>query len=186
MKKEIWKPVKQFPRYYLVSNIGNVKRVPGSSHLKSKKLKLIPDKDGYPRVNLKIKQKTNIRMVHRLVAEAFIPNPENKPQVNHINGIKNDNRVENLEWATLSENRQHAYDTGLQNGKSRQGEKNNFAKLAKEDILKIRKMYKGDLRGVNPSDYNGRMTMKEIGEIFGVTGSCIAMVINGQSWKHVK
>ena len=68
---------------------------------------------GYPRVLLANKSGKKMFSVHRLVAQAFIPNPENKRTVNHINGIKDDNRVESLEWSTHSENNKHAYDTGL-------------------------------------------------------------------------
>ena len=75
-------------------------------------MKPFSDKNGYHRVKLLGK----VHKVHRLIASAFIPNPESKPTVNHINGIKDDNRVENLEWATRSENMQHAFATGLITG----------------------------------------------------------------------
>lgn len=171
MKNEIWKPIDNFENYYEVSNYGNVRRIKGSSHLKIKNLKMMSDKDGYHRVNLKVKQKTNSKIVHRLIAAAFIPNPENKPQVNHINGIKNDNRIDNLEWCTLSENRIHAYRTGLQNGLSRRGEKCNFSKLTEKQVIDIRKSY-----------VKGKTTNKSIAEIYGVSVECISNITSKKSW----
>ena len=76
-------------------------------------LKPATDNKGYRRVGLMKDGKLVTRKVHRLVAENFIPNPNNLPQVNHINAIKTDNRVENLEWVTPSQNTKHAYDNGL-------------------------------------------------------------------------
>lgn len=73
--------------------------------------------DGYLGVVLCKNGKTKLIAVHRLVAMHFIPNPENKPQVNHKNGVKNDNAAENLEWVTQSENMKHAVKTGLLAGK---------------------------------------------------------------------
>ena len=84
-------------------------------------MKSFTDKGGYLRVTLL----GETRKVHRLVAIAFIPNPERKTQVNHINGIKTDNRVENLEWVTHSENMIHAYKTGLTCGHTGRRDKGN-------------------------------------------------------------
>ena len=73
---------------------------------------------GYLQVHLRVDGKDKIIKVHRLVAGAFVPNPNNLPQVNHINGDKTDNRIENLEWCTNGENQIHAYKNGLQTFKN--------------------------------------------------------------------
>ena len=85
---------------YFVSNLGNVKS-------KNKKLSLFTTPAGYKSVGLHINKTKKTFLVHRLVAEAFIPNPNNKPEVNHINGVKDDNNVSNLEWVTAKENTYH-------------------------------------------------------------------------------
>lgn len=107
--EEVWKDVIGYEGLYQVSNKGNVKsliykRQNGNASI----LKLVTKNNGYIQVTL-VKDEYKSIQVHRLVAQMFIPNPENKPQVNHINGIRNDNRVENLEWVTASENQIHSH-----------------------------------------------------------------------------
>ena len=99
---EIWKDIEGFVGLYQVSNLGRTKRLYQND--KEKILKHGSDKDGYLRVNLYKEGKSKQSKVHRLVAKAFIPNPDNKSQVNHRDENKSNNKVENLEWVTSKEN----------------------------------------------------------------------------------
>lgn len=105
-EQEIWKPVKGFEQLYQVSSLGRV-----SNYRKILAIQTMPK--GYLTIVFKVKQVANNRLVHRLVAEAFIENPEGKPEVNHKDGDKSNNSVSNLEWCTSSENKRHALDTGI-------------------------------------------------------------------------
>lgn len=115
--EEIWKQVVGLEGRYEVSDIGRVKSVKvfkdPKRGLGERIRKNISSPYGYPMITFVINKKHKYLFVHRMVAMAFIDNVENKPCVNHINGIKTDNRVENLEWCTLEENLSHAHKTGL-------------------------------------------------------------------------
>jgi len=134
---------------------------------------LSPDKTkkGYLRVNLTKNNFLKWFSVHRLVAEAFIENPLNLPQVNHKNGIKNDNRVENLEWITQSENTIHSFKTGLQKGLK--GEKHPRSKFTNIKINSIRKLYK-----------SGKYSQRELAKCFNTSQAEIWYIIN-KGWSHI-
>jgi hypothetical protein len=116
---EIWKNVVGLEDSYMVSNLGRVKSkertIQQNSRWGTKIDKPYPEKLLNPQTNrnyLYVNANGN-KTIHRMVAKAFIPNPEIKPEINHINGVKTDNRLENLEWVTRSENAIHAVKTGL-------------------------------------------------------------------------
>lgn len=109
--QEIWKSLPNYPGVE-ISNLGRIKRLETQGHPEYIVSEFAKDRDGYCRVNVKRVDKPNHYMstaVHRLVALAFIPNPENKSAVNHKNNNRTDNRVENLEWVTPKENVHHSY-----------------------------------------------------------------------------
>lgn len=116
LDNEVWKESPSWPNYIQVSNIGRVKTIAREFYhhgikvkTKERIRKLSFSTYGYPICTLSNNGNKKLESVHRLVAEAFIPNIQNKPFVNHKNGIPSDNRVENLEWCTALENQRHSF-----------------------------------------------------------------------------
>lgn len=163
MTKEIWKPIKAFP-YHRISNLGRVKSYIGA---RPKVLKGGINSHGYRIVALAENKKLYI---HRLVLEAFVGLCPKGYVTNHKNGNKLDNRLENLEWITPSENTQHAYRLGLM---TKEGEDNSNTRLKSEDILEIRKLAE---LGV---------PFSTIAKNFSVTYKCIYDIINRFTWSHI-
>jgi hypothetical protein len=165
--EEIWKDIEGYEGLYQVSNLGRVKS------FKRKNIKIMKssvDFNGYSHVNLYKNDTKRGFKVHRLVCFAFLPYLIEKPQVNHINGIKTDNRLKNLEWCDQSHNQQHAYDTGLKIG--RIGEKNGRSKLTKEQVYEIK--------------YNSKyLEVNQLSKFYNVTKTMIRFIIKGKSWKHI-
>lgn len=125
-------------------------------------------KNGYLAVNLFKDGKQKHYYIHRLVAEAFIPNPGNLPEVNHKDCDKTNNHVSNLEWCDRNWNLQHSYE----NGKKRTGESHGGAKLTEDDIREIRSV-------------RGRSTTKEISQMFGIARCTVSAIQLHRIWKGV-
>lgn len=117
---QLWADIPGYEGLYQINSIGEVRSLPKIRLIRNKQqfysmrlLKAAPTNNGYLIVSLWKNGEIKRCHIHRLIAETFIPNPLNKEQVNHINGVKSDNRIENLEWATQSENTIHAFKNGL-------------------------------------------------------------------------
>lgn len=171
--EEEWRDIQGYEGLYKVSNFGRVKSLKRKA-LNGVALRPIKERflsggrlNGYLLANLSKNGKTKSFRIHRLVAEAFILNPKNKLQVNHINGIKSDNRASNLEWATSHENQSHAWKTGLNTHK---GESCRFATLRETEVLEIKYL-------ITMGFYQ-----KEIAIAYGVTSSAISCIRHGKSW----
>ncbi len=178
MTEEIWKDIIGYEGFYQVSSFGNVRSLDryvncnkGSMQFKKgMPIKPFVNHKGYGMVDLKINEVGKTISVHRIVAQNFIENPENKPQVNHKDGNKLNNHITNLEWMTNKENINHASENKLLYRPN--GEKCHYSKLTANEVIEIRKL-------------KGKKTHKEIAKLFNVAPSNIGMILLNKTWKHI-
>lgn len=178
--KEIWKPAEGYENFYQVSNYGRVKSIDRTETCKDgvvrfrkgKVLKPHQNYNGYLWVSFCTNDIRKKKKIHRLVAQCFIPNPDGKPQVNHIDGDKHNNHVDNLEWVTPKENAHHAIENNLTT--LLRGEKSPTNKLSSENVLEIR------------SFINEGVTVKELAKKYSVHTSTIYRIKHDKSWSWLK
>lgn len=172
---EIWKDIKNYEGIYQISNLGNVRRIKFINNIVEKGKILILKTNNfnkYSQITLCKNGKVKMFYIHRLVAEAFIPNPENKPQVNHIDENKKNNRADNLEWCTIKYN--NLYGTRLE-------------KVSKS---KCKPIIQFDLKGNIISKYE---STKQASKITGIDSSSITKVCRKKMktagnyiWSYIK
>lgn len=161
------KPIEGFEDRYMITDTGEVYSI-FSKRFISKEI----DHDGYYRVHLSKDNRKKHEKINRLVACAFLPNPENKPEVNHIDGNKTNNSVSNLEWCSHLENRKHAIATGLWD---MNGEKSPNAKLTWDAVKQIRSEYIARDR-----EHGGEALARR----YGVSAPLILMVVHNKIWRE--
>lgn len=181
---EVFVDIQGYEGYYQVSNYGNVKsldrvikeKTGKTQTLKGRILKPRINPGGYYYVGLGKNGTRATFAIHQLVARAFIPNPNKKRTINHINGNKLSNSVSNLEWSTYSENLEHAYKTGLRQAvkPSEVACKNYRRKLTPEQVVEIKRLLAA-----------GNLTHKEIATKFSVARSTITEIKLVKRWKHL-
>ena len=169
---EQWKDIKGYEGRYQVSNLGRVKRLANGKGFNSKELIKSTNRlsaDGYVIITLP----NGERPLHRLVAETFLLNPENKETVNHLDGIKLNNRLDNFEWATRKEQLDHAYKLGLK--ESLKGENNPASKLSNKQVQWVRDNYKG---------YDKELGATAIANKFNVSTATIYNILKGITYNR--
>lgn len=152
---------------YEVSNLGRVR-----NHKTGRILKFDTAHTGYHQVKLSYEGKKKNCLVHRAVALAFLPNPDNKREVNHKDGSKTNNLLSNLEWATSKENQEHAMEHGLQ--RVLIGEECGIAKLTEDKVREIRRLHS-----------TGEYSHSQLGKLFDIGKRNITQIVNYRTWKHV-
>lgn len=190
--EEIWKDIKGYEGLYQVSNFGRIKGMEkickscyGSTSIKKERIlkNRINNKNGYYRVTLYKEDGKKDFYVHRLVAETFIPNIDNKPAINHKDGDKGNNNVDNLEWVTYKENTNHAWKTKLivMTEKHKNTNIENGMKLAKKVIQYDRQMRK-------LAEYNSLSEAGRINQIkeSGISRCCRGLIkqAGGYIWRY--
>ena len=164
-KQEIWQELENYEGLYEVSNFGNIKSL-GNNKEKCEKIMKGTIAKGYVRVTLRKNNIGKIWLVHRLIAKQFIPNLEKKEQVNHKNGIKSDNMVDNLEWNTSFENMQHASFNNLLNVKKSDNHyKTKLTENKKVELLSLK----------------NKFTQRQLAKMFNVTQPLICNFFKNNS-----
>jgi hypothetical protein len=170
---EIWKDVKGYEGIYQISSLGRLKvklKFRKYRDYNEKILNPTKDKDGYLRTALTKDNKKQMKTIHRLVAETFLENNLNYPVVNHINGIKDDNRVENLEWCSVLQNNLHAIKLGFK--KSPNGEKHHMCKISSKEVLEIK-------------ENKDNLFQRQLAVKYNISQTQISRILNNKRWNKI-
>lgn len=191
---ELWIPIKGYEGWYEVSNLGNVRSVDRRvdfadgrhANYIGQPIKQTKHYHGYWVVNLFKNKKQDSRYVHRLMAEAFILNPENKPNVNHKDRDKTNNQLSNLEWCTQAENLQHAKSTEPFTKAENQNPQNDYSEEIETKIMNMHPKNPGtihqyDKLGTYIDSYD---SCRQAARVIGGSDSAISAVVSGKRKSH--
>lgn len=168
--KEVWKDIIEYEGLYQISSFGNVKSF--KRYKEGKLLQPKSDKDGYKEIGIRdIQGNRKFKRVHRIVAEAFLENPNNYTFVNHKDNDPSNNNIENIEWCTIEYNNKYRFSNG---NASHKGSKHPIASITEETAIKIYKL-----------GHSGNYTETQLAKMFNTTRSVVNKIRLDKSWTHV-